>query len=306
MSTATAAAFEPTIRAFGVQDFSAIEALYRQQKAALLRERIRRAVRRWLARPLLSALYVTFAVLLSAYGVQLAFYPSLSMPTALGVAVALHVLFGAGLALFVRLRHRRDVDVAVKLDLGLRLQRYATASASWHLLLVALAADRQQLIGWIGATFSPVHNSAVIDTLGVDVAFRRRGVARQLLAAAERAATQRQVRRFDVVLRAPRDASLSSTLLLCAADDLAPDANLPTDADRASGDDIVCDRPAAMLFQRSGFRPVKRVESAAAAAAADSSSSSEKNANFTDAFELWRKPLLGSNDEAGGDKPHND
>lgn len=274
------------IRPFGVQDFTAIESIYREQKSALLRERIRRAIARWLARPLLTALYVTFAVLLSTYGVQLAFYPSLSMSAALGVAVALHALFVGSIALFVRLRHRRDVDVAVKLDLGLRLQRYATASASWHLLLVALAPQpappqQLQIIGWIGATFSPVHNSAVIDTLGVAVAFRRRGVARQLLASAERAATQRQVRRFDVVLRAPRDASLSSTLLLCAADDLAPDANIHQPKESAeSGDDIVCDRPAAMLFQKSGFRPSKRLDK-----------DNNENKNFTDSFELWRKSL---------------
>lgn len=285
----SSSSFVPVIRPFGVQDFSAIESLYRQQKNALLRERIRRAIGRWLARPLLTALYVTFAVLLSTYGVQLAFYPSLSARAALGVAVALHVVFVACIALFVRLRHRRDVDVAVKLDLGLRLQRYATASASWHLLLVALA--EQRVIGWIGATFSPVHNAAVIDTLGVDVEFRRRGVARQLLVAAERAATQRQVRRFDVVLRAPHNASLASTLLLCAADDLAPDANLSENAGQSTspnptGDDIVCDRPAAMLFHRNGFRPIKRLEQE------QRKGSETAPNNFTDSFELWRKSLL--------------
>jgi GNAT superfamily N-acetyltransferase len=285
--------FVPVIRPFGVQDFNAIESLYRQQKTALLRERIRRAVGRWLARPLLTALYVTFAILLSTYGVQLAFHPSLSVRASLGVAVALHVVFLSGIGLFVRLRHRRDVDVAVKLDLGLRLQRYATASSSWHLLLVAL--HEQRVIGWIGATFSPVHNAAVIDTLGVDVEFRRRGVARQLLVAAERSATLRQVRRFDVVLRAPHNATLASTLLLCAADDLAPDANIGG-APTSAGDDIVCDRPAAMLFHRNGFRPVKRLE--------QSTNQKETTVNFTDSFELWRKSLI--TEEAAEGKLHNE
>jgi GNAT superfamily N-acetyltransferase len=288
--------FVPVIRPFTTQDFAAMEAIYREQKSTMLRERIRRAIGRWLARPLLSALYITLAVLLSAYGVQLALYPMVSIATALGISCVLHVVFVGCIALFVRLRHRRDVDVAVKLDLGLRLQRYSSASSSWHLLLVALAppaAQSSKLIGWIGATFSPVHNSAVIDTLAVDIAYRRRGVARQLLVAAERAATLRSVRRFEVVLRAPRSASLTSTLLLCAADDLAPDANLPssdaTDADAlaaATGDDIVCDRPAAMLFHQNGFRPSKRLES---------------NSTTTDAFELWRKSL-----DQASDKPHNE
>lgn len=279
---------EPVIRPFTVQDFAAMEAIYREQKTTLLRERIRRAIGRWLGRPVLSALYITLAVLLSAYGVQLALHPMVSITSALGISCVLHVVFVGCIALFVRLRHRRDVDVAVKLDLGLRLQRYSSASSSWHLLLVALSpAPSSKLIGWIGATFSPVHNSAVIDTLAVDIAYRRRGVARRLLVAAERAATLRSVRRFEVVLRAPRDASLTSTLLLCAADDLAPDANLPSPASsapHAPGDDIVCDRPAAMLFHQSGFRPSKRLES---------------NSATTDAFELWRKAL-------DSDKPHND
>jgi ribosomal protein S18 acetylase RimI-like enzyme len=276
-----------SVRPFRVNDFGAIEALYRSHKAALLRQRVAALGRRVLARPLLTALYASAAVVVSA---QLVVYLTpgpapLPLPAALAFAVLLHAVLLVPLALYVVWRHRADADAAVALDLGMRLQRYANASVHWHLLFVADADGA--VVGWLGATFSPVHNAVQIDTLGVDVAHRRRGVARALLRAAEEAASARAVRRLDVVLRAPL-ASPSLAALLCA-DDVAPDAHVDVDDDarRASGDSAASDLPAAALFRGSGFKPAKRLE---------------PNQRDVDAFELWRKVLLAD----GSEKPHQD
>jgi ribosomal protein S18 acetylase RimI-like enzyme len=276
-----------SVRPFrGVNDFGAIETLYRSHKAALLRHRVAQLGRRVLARPLLTALYASAAVVVSA---QLVVYLTpgpapLPLPAALAFAVLLHAVLLVPLALYVAWRHRADTDAAVTLDLGMRLQRYANASVHWHLLFVAECDGA--VIGWLGATFSPVHNAVQIDTLGVDVAHRRRGVARALLRAAEEAASARAVRRLDVILRAPL-ASPSLSALLCA-DDAAPDANVDDgDARRASGDSVASDLPAAALFRGSGFKPAKRLE---------------PNQRDVDAFELWRKTLLAD----GSEKPHQD
>jgi GNAT superfamily N-acetyltransferase len=282
-----------SVRSFRSSDIASIESLYRAHKTALFQHRVALLQRRVLARPLLTAVYVSLALVLSS---QLIIYltpgqHALSLPLALSFAVMLHALLFVALALYVAYRHRVDTDTAVSLDLGLRLQRYANASVHWHMLFVAElnndkdnSASASRIVGWLGATFSPTHNAIQIDTLGVDVAHRRRGVARALLLACQRAATERAVRRIDVILRAPLS-SPSLSALLCA-DDAAPDANVE-DLRARRGDDFSTDLPAASLFRSVGFRPSKRLE---------------PNQTDVDAFELWRKVLI-ADDGATAEKP---
>jgi hypothetical protein len=134
---------------YACKTLAAIEALYRQQKAALLRERIRRAIAAVAGAAIAArALYVTLAVLLSAYGVQLALYPiAQSCRRRSAWRCALHVAFRrlprAVRAPAASSRRRRRRQTRSRSSLA---TLFATASSSWHLLLVARSppSDRRQ------------------------------------------------------------------------------------------------------------------------------------------------------------------
>ena len=141
----------------------------------------------------------------------------------------------------------------------MRLQRYYTASVGWHVLLVWQPSPSEPVAAYCGATLNGSQHAAQIDTLGVALSHRRRGIGRALLRRVERKVAAREVRRVDVVLHAPLDSSL---------------------ADLDAMDDGYSEIAAARLLSASGYVPCKRVE---------------PNQQTCGAFELWRK-VLNEND----------
>ena len=126
------------------------------------------------------------------------------------------------------------------------------------MLLVAVANDDDnKVLGYCGATYAPSHRAAQLDSLGVDEAHRRQGIASALLKEVERRLYERQVTQIDVVLRAPHASRLQGK----------------PGADDGRGDGYA-EYAAASFLQSFNYQPVQRVE---------------PSSTDADAFELVRR-----------------